>query len=170
MDGEIMRKVSFMNYVIVAIIFIITIVGIFTLRKLYLDKDEDVNTNGRLNILSELKEDDLKSYLVENTEIVIYISNAKDATLETFENSLNDYIVEHELEKEIVYLNLEEVSSNFYTDLKTKYAKENVNITSTEPNMMIVENGKITKVLYEKPTAITIEDVDNFLKKNDVIE
>lgn len=91
-----------MNYVIVAIIFVITIVSVLALRKLYLDRKADEPTNKRLEILSEIKEADLKSYLVENTETVIYLSHAKDESLKDFEELFNNYIKEHELSKEIV--------------------------------------------------------------------
>ena len=79
-----MRKISPMNYVIVAIIFVITIVAVFAVRRMYLEKEEEP-TNQRLQILSEVKEDDLKSYLVENTEIVIYLSHAKSREMKAFE-------------------------------------------------------------------------------------
>ncbi len=167
-----MKKISLMNYVIVAIIFIITIFAVFTLRRMYLEKKEESTLNQRLQSISKIKEDDLKSYLVENTEKVIYLSHAKELKTETFEETLNNYIREKDLSKEIVYLNLDEVSSNFYNTLKEKYFDsnlKNVNIID-QPNMLLVENGKITKVLYTNEKEISLSDIEEFLRVNEVID
>ena len=166
-----MRKISPMNYVIVAIIFVITIVAVFAVRRMYLEKEEEP-TNQRLQILSEVKEDDLKSYLVENTEIVIYLSHAKSSEIKAFEETLSNYIKENDLSKNIVYLNLDEVSSNFYENIKNKYFSSNISSLKLldQPNMLLVENGKVTKVLYENEKTISLTDIQEFFRVNEVID
>ena len=138
----------------------------------YLERKEESTLNQRLQSISKIKEDDLKSYLVENTEKVIYLSHAKELKTETFEETLNNYIREKDLSKEIVYLNLDEVGSNFYNTLKEKYFDsnlKNVNLID-QPNMLLVENGKITKVLYTNEKEISLSDIEEFLRVNEVID
>lgn len=167
-----MKKVSLMNYVIVAIIFVITAILVLILRNIYLDRKIEEPTNDRLKILSEIKEDDLKSYLVENTDIVIYISHAKDEELRAFEETLNNYIKENDLAKQIVYLNLDEVSLAFYENIKNNYFSGNLKNSKLieQANMLLVENSKVTKLMYEKEKAISLNDIQEFLEVNEVID
>lgn len=170
-----MRIKNLKNYVILAIIFIITIVLVICLRNSYLEhKQNEEKTNTRLNILYEIKEEDLKSYLVENTDSVIYVSHASDESLITFEEAFKNYIAKNEISREIVYLNLDKVSSNFYETLKEKYSNDYIkskeNIVFNQANIFIIEEGKIRSVLYEQKSIITLSDVESFLKTNGVVE
>lgn len=170
-----MRIKNLKNYVILAIIFIITIVLVICLRNAYLcHKKNEEKTNTRLNILYEIKEEDLKSYLVENTDSVIYVSHASDDSLITFEEDFKNYIAKNEISREIIYLNLDKVSSTFYETLKEKYSNDYIrskeNIVFNQANIFIVEEGKIRSILYEQKNTITLSDVEYFLKTNDVVE
>lgn len=175
MDGEIMRKIKPRNYVILAIIFIVTIAFVFVLRDQYEHhRRYEPKTNDRLNILYEIKEDDLKSYVVENRDIVLYMSHATKRDLIPFENELKNYIAKNEISREMIYLNLDQVSSNFYTTFEEKYfsdkLKSRKNIILEQANMVILEDGKITDILYETKQAINLSDVEKFLKNNGVVE
>lgn len=169
-----MRQIKFKNYIILAVIIILTVIAVLALKKIYENNQEyEAKTNDRLDILYEVKEDDLGSYLVENRDIVIYISNAKQEDIESFENEFKNYIAENELSKGIVYLNLDMVSSNFYNNLENKYLvdylKGNKDIIEEQENLLIVEEGKIKAILYERKTSISMNDIKKFLEENDVI-
>ena len=136
---------------------------------MYEDRESKrIVTNDRLDVLYEIKEDDLKSYVVENRKVILYTSNSLDASLMEFEESFRDYIVENELSKEIVYLNLNQISSRFYNNLKEKYSiKElkQVEYPQNQANIYVLENGKIIDVLYKNSTPISLEDVSSFLDR-----
>jgi hypothetical protein len=166
-----MRQVKLKNYIFLAIIFILTISAVLIVKNFYENK-KDIQTNDRLNNLYEIKEDDLKNYVVENNEIVIYTSKSSDSSIEEFEVSFEEYITSKELSKEIIYLNLDQVSSKFYDDLKNNFFNDslkNKNIPKNQANIYILENGKIKAMLYEDSTDISLSDVDKFLKDNMVI-
>lgn len=169
MDGEIMEQVKWKNYVLVALLFIVTVVIVLFLKKMYEDRESKrIVTNDRLDVLYEIKEDDLKSYVVENRKVILYTSNSLDVSLMEFEKSFRDYIVENELSKEIVYLNLNQISSRFYNNLKEKYSiKElkQVEYPQNQANIYVLENGKIIDVLYKNSTPISLEDVSSFLDR-----
>ena len=170
-----MEVIKFKNYIILAIVFFITIVSSLLIRDTYLDnKRYAENTNQRLKSLYEIKEEDLKSYLVENRDIIIYTSYASNSKLEEFEIELNDYISKNEISKDIIYLNLDKISSNFYKDLKEKYfndyMKSKQNIFLEQANLYAVEEGKIKNVLYEQNKIINLKDIEYFLKTNGVVE
>lgn len=164
-----MRKIPIKNYVILAIIFIATIFVACYIKKVYENKELYENkTNERVNILYELKEDDLKSYLIENRDMMIYMSSAKNKTIETFELEFKNYIIENELTKEIVYLNLDNVSSEFLKTFKDKYMNSNLKDVElyNQSNLIFMEDGKAIDVLYEKNQTINMEDVKTFMSNN----
>ncbi len=170
-----MRQIKFRNYIILAIIIISTIVAVLAIKRIYENnKEYESNTNKRLDILYEIKEDDLESYLVENRDIVIYVSNSKQEDIVTFEEEFKNYIVENELSKEFVYLNLDMVSSNFYNNLENKYLvdylKGKKDILNDQENILIIEEGKIKAILYEGKSSISFNDVKKFLEENDVVD
>lgn len=164
-----MRQVKFRNYVLVALLFLLTVVAVFFLKKLYENKEKMGNTtNERMDILYEIKENDLKSYLVENRRIIIYTSDSLNPSIEDFEKDFRNYIVENELSKEIIYLNLNQVSSNFYDSLKERYFIENLkndNISTQQANIYLFEDGKIEEVLYKEESFISLKDVIVFLDR-----
>lgn len=168
-----MRKIKPVNYVILAIIFVATIALVLFLKKVYEQKQNyDTNTNERMNILYEIKEDDLKSYLLENSEVVIYMSYASDETLNEFENAFKNYIADQEISKDIVYLNLDTVSSVFYKNLQEKYFNADLKtkkLMLEQPNLLAVENGQIKSILYETKHTIAIGEVKSFLRENQVV-
>ncbi len=169
-----MREVSLKNYVMLAIIFLVTIIAVFAAKKVYENNQEYENkTNQRMNILYEIKEDDIQSYLVENRDIIIYISKSSDESIVSFEEELKNYIARNEISREIIYLNLDQVSSNFYTNLKNKYfidyLKANKDLPVEQANMLAIEDGKVKSILYEGKTTISLEDVKKFLQENDVV-
>jgi len=170
-----MRTIKLKNYVILAIIFLATITLVLFLKNVYeKNKEYNENTNERLKILYEIKEEDLKSYLIENRDIIIYTSYASDATLEEFENEFKKYIANEEISKEIIYLNLDKVSSDFHKNLKDKYfndyMKTKKNLILNQNNLYAIEDGKVKNMLYEQNKKINLKDVEYFLKTNGVVE
>lgn len=167
-----MRQVKFKNYVILAVIVCLTVLAVLFLRNIYLkQKDYENTTNNRIDILYEIKEDDLRSYLVENSEVMIYISNASNETIADFEKQFKNYIADEEVSKEIVYLNLDKVSSTFYKELTEKYFDKDLSgeIVKNQANLLSVKGSKVVSVLYHKETSINIEDVKRFLRVNNVV-
>lgn len=167
-----MRQVKFRNYVILAVIVCLTVLAVLFLRNIYLkQKDYENTTNNRIDILYEIKEDDLQSYLVENSEVMIYISNASNETIADFEKQFKNYIADEEVSKEIVYLNLDKVSSTFYKELTEKYFNKDLSseIVQNQANLLSVKGGKVDSILYHQEASIDIEDVKRFLRVNNVV-
>lgn len=164
-----MEQVKWKNYVLVVLLFIVTVVIVLFVKKMYEDRESaKIVTNERLDVLYEIKEDDLKSYVVENRKIILYTSNSLDIALKEFEESFRNYIVKNELSKEIVYLNLNQVSSRFYSNLKEKYAineLKQIEFPQNQANIYVLENGKMIDILYRSGTSISLEDVSSFLNK-----
>ncbi len=168
-----MRKIPMKNYVIFLVLVVATVAIVYGVRKTYLDKIEyEKSTNETLDILSSVNEDELSTYLVENRDIILYMSPSGDETIKEFEKELRKYVLNHQLSQDIIYLNTRNVSNSFFTNFKSKYFSDNLKASDIEvikqPNMFLVENGKIVSVMYNSKKSINIEDVKKFIEAQEV--
>ena len=74
-------------------------------------------------------------------------------------------------EKDFVYIDSSNVSENFYNDLNNNFLSEKLKSQNidlkTIPNILIVKEGKIVKVLYKKqPSKLKVKQAEDFIKKN----
>ncbi len=168
------KNIPVKNYVVVLVIAIITIAVTFLLMNKY-NKEREYNeaTNDNLKILSEIKENEIENYLMENHNVIIYMSSSNNINIEKFEKDFNKYIIKHNLTKDIIYLNMVNVSDSFYDKFYLNYFKENSHINvdlKKEPNLFIFENGEIVDYLLSSKEEITLDKVKEFFKVNGVLE
>jgi hypothetical protein len=159
-----MRKIPKKNYLYVAILSIFTIMLTFYLVNLY-----NNNTDKRISFVSEIKENELKSYTTETHEAIIYMSSKNNKSIEQFENDLEKYTLENNLEDKYVYLDLSLVNNNFYNEFYINYINESDigNFKIIEPTIVLIKNGK---VISYKNNLNNIEEIDAFFEDNEVLE
>ena len=165
-----MRTIPRRNYVIVIIISLVSCLLVWYFANLYQSKKEyDLETNKMMNVLSEVKGDELQNYILDNHDVILYLSSSRDDRYQTFEKDLKKYLKKNDLLNEIVYFDTSKVDSNFYQEfIKNYFPKEwsNPNLNMI-PNMIIMTDGKVSGVLYGTVTEPKIEDVKSFLNEVD---
>ena len=159
-----MKKIPLKNYFIVGFLIIFTIFLTFYLMKKY----DSVKVK-KINFVSEVKENELDSYITERQEVIIYMASSNNKELDTFNKDLKKYTKDKNLKDLYVYLDLKNVSSNFYNKFNIKYLKEADNsvFNIKEPTFVIIRNGKMDCYLNN---INSIEQVKEFFKKNEVLE
>lgn len=160
------------NFLLLGIIAIVTILLVLYANMLFINNNKDA-VSLTTKYLFEIKQNDFEDYITDNSDAIIYIARGKDVTLRNFEGKFVDLINDKELSKEIVYLNTDEINKNFFESLKQYYSeslKEENPIISAKANLLIIKDRKIESILYTETKTIQIEDVLEFLEKNDVIE
>lgn len=159
-----MKKIPLKNYFIVGFLIIFTIFLTFYLMKKY----DSVKVK-KINFVSEVKENELDSYITERQEVIIYMASSNNKELDTFNKDLKKYTEDKNLKDLYVYLDLKNVSSNFYNKFNIKYLKEADNsvFNIKEPTFVIIRNGKMDSYLNN---INSIEQVKEFFKKNEVLE
>ena len=159
-----MKKIPLKNYFIVGFLIIFTIFLTFYLMKKY----DSVKVK-EINFVSEVKENELDSYITERQEVIIYMASSNNKELDTFNKDLKKYTEDKNLKDLYVYLDLKNVSSNFYNKFNIKYLKEADNsvFNIKEPTFVIIRNGKMDGYLNN---INSIEQVKEFFKKNEVLE
>lgn len=154
------------NYIIYAVIVVFTLFIVFFAKKLYENGINEKSTK-RINSIYEIKEKDLDNYIIENPNIVIYMSNSKDESLVKFEKEFDEYVKTNNLNKNIVYIDLKSVSKNFSKNIKNKLNINSEYDFNNKPNMIILEDSEVKTVLYYTEKNINIEDVKLFLRGNE---
>lgn len=163
------RNVPLKNYLILTIISLITLLTVFYLVSWYNTSKEYYQNNSILvTFLSELKSDEITSYLIDNPQKVIYYAAGKDEKIKEFEKQFKKLIEEEEIKNDIIYVDAsKEENSNFITNLNKIYDK-NIDSIYT-PNLIYISEGKIKKIMYSSETEISKRDVRNFLIKCGII-
>ena len=156
------------NYIILIIIFC-SCIGL----TLYFCKWYEVYNNYKKETpilsgtITEITYDDLDHYVVDASNVIVYMCIPEDDNCRNFEKKFKKYIKKKELGEDIVYLNLSGLdSSQFLNDFNTKYNYK-FKLRGYYPTLISFRNGKVDDMLQgnEKRT-ITISKVEDFFETN----
>lgn len=165
-------KIPRRNYIIYGLIVVFTIVLTLLLRNWYnINQDLKKKSTIMSEFLASVNEEEFSNYIVENNNVIIYLASSKDDTLETFENEFKTLLIKYNIKEQVIFIDLNQIDTNFFNNLKTNYFADSLNNIELEkfPNILIMENGKINAVLYNKSTNINIDDVNDFFYNRGVI-
>lgn len=168
------REIPKKNYIILFII-VIAVVGLcFYLTSWYKTIDEYYKTNSIISeVLPEIETETFSSFLLDNPDIVVYISSSSDSSVKTFEKQFKKVIADNSLNSNIIYFDTDKENNKNGLDVlvnnyMSKTLKKVKNIVS--PNLIRFKDGEIVDILYVKSSAITKNDAIKFLERNEVIE
>lgn len=154
------KNVGAKNYILYAVLVVVTMVFVFYLGKWYQTSEGyRKDTTIIASVLSEIKVNELDSYLMENPNPVVYIKNNQT---NSYEEELQEIVIRYNLRDEMVFLNL-----NDENDLK-KFEEKYQSGTISLPNLCAFDEGKLVAVMNEK-SVLTEEMTLEFLKQNGVI-
>ena len=175
-----MKKIPRNNYVIAAIISILTfvIVGYFafwyTETKEYSD-DDAVMTGYLLEIGEESLIDNLSNYLLDNPNTVLYMTHDSNIVVKNFEEQFKQFINDNNIKQSFIYIDLNKVEDKkFISEFKNNFFAEGLKNKNVEvekqPNLFIFKEGKIQSILYYTKQSINMSDVKIFLENEGIIE
>ena len=169
-----MKKKGIKNYLILLGMVMITLVVVlylFSWLKQY--KDVKLGTPVILEVLPEVKYNNLDSFLKERNFSVIYMCTTSETVCRKFENKLKKFIIENDLNNEIVYFNLGEhkADDNLLNKIYKKYKHEDlIKKLNDYPSILIFSEGKIIDLLSpNKQGDVSITSVRNFLEGYDLL-
>lgn len=164
------RVIPNKNYVIVAVIFVITIGLMFFLRNWYISYQDYENTIPVLSgVISEVRYNEIDNYLSDNPSVVIYMGDAKDSDCREIELELKNLLENKQIKDRVIYFNITDVKNKnlLLKEFNDKYI--DINKISSYPVVMIFEDGKI--IDYKSKTAnknLTISDINILFNEHDV--
>lgn len=148
-----MRKVPFKNYVILAVIILLTVAFVFYLRSWFNTSKEYYAQNSVMTqVVREIKSEEIANYTLENQKFILYVSSGQNSVVKNFEDDLRDLIKKMELGEEVLYMNLDGIDTDaFYNSLKDRFAantkiKNQISV-DTPAKMYLFTDGKVTAVL-----------------------
>lgn len=173
-----LREIPKKNYIFVGIISVVTIFALVYFAFWYKNNKKYYDTESILSgYLAEIQEegiiDNLTNYLIDNPNILLYISFGNDSSTKEFENEFKDLINKHNIISEFIYIDLNLITDkNFVSDMKSTFFSDklkNINLEK-QSNLLLFENGKVANVLYSSKQQINIADVERFLIRHGVIK
>lgn len=157
-----MRKVPLKNYIILLFISVITVLVVFYLRNLYLDKKGyENNNNATMSFLKVLRKYEFDSFITENRDFILYVSDADDASIKEYEEELKNKIIDADYTSNMVYLNIDENNLSLFD----KYLL-NVEPIKYLPCLVAVKDGKITNVYYSLDSQFDVNSSIMFIDAN----
>lgn len=161
------REIAFKNYIILALVLIITIIGVIYIFMWYSSKEK---SKLELPILDDyimpINYNELNDYIIENKDAVIYTSVLNDVNIRLFENKFKNVIIKNNLNSSILYLDLtnEIKDNNVLLKMEKKYGTK-IDI----PSVMVFRDGVLTDVYNIKEDNYNIKKLEKYLEKEVVI-
>lgn len=134
------RNIPFKNYIFLAIVVILSIITVIYFYMWYGEFEYNkINTSVMDKYLNVINYNELDAYLVENKDVIIYVSVLTDDETRTFEKKFKNIINKYSLNNSILYLNLTEEYNDkkLFNEILNKYSLLDM------PCIIIFRDGKI---------------------------
>lgn len=156
-----MKKIPLSNYIKALSLILFTIILIILMVNYYNSKKEyEDSMNITMSFLKTVDSSNIEEYLIENHDVIMYISNSEAANLKEYEETLKKLIIKKELEKNIIYFDTKDLSDEYMKEFLQNYAVDNLkNVNIIEPNLFVFENGKIDTILYKDVQVLRATDI-----------
>lgn len=147
------KEVPMKNYFILALIFFVTVIGVFYAREWYNTSKEYYAQNSVMTkVVREIKSEEIANYTLENQKFVLYVASGKNIELKDFEDKFKNLIQDMDLVDSVLYMNLDGVEPNgFYDLLRNDFSAmsriKNQIIDDSSASLYVFTDGKITSVL-----------------------
>lgn len=154
-----MRNIPKKNYYILAVLLIATIIVTIVLSNLYLNKDKQISDFYKHS--NKITMDDFDQYMLENSDVLIYISDKYNLKNENVEKKLKNKIEKLNLKQNLIYVEKSEINQKFLNKIKNDY-KINIDLKKVPILIVIVDNKVITNEVITENI-----DFDNIIKSGD---
>ena len=147
------KEVPMKNYFILALIFLVTVIGVFYAREWYNTSKEYYAQNSVMTkVVREIKSEEIANYTLENQKFELYVASGKNIELKDFEDEFKNLIQDMDLVDSVLYMNLDGVEPNgFYDLLRNDFSAmsriKNQIIDDSSASLYVFTDGKITSVL-----------------------
>lgn len=164
MKKDAFRKIPGKNYLILGIIFLITV---FLLYYFYMWSQAYKETKLNIRIMDSYMEvinyNELEDYLVENPDTVIYVSVLEDSKIREFEKKFKTVLKNNELDNEILYMDItENIKKQEIQKLFNNYNQNGINFSKL-PFIIVMQEGIIKDVYSISDNDYDVINVKTFI-------
>lgn len=161
------RKIPFKNYFALAIVLILSIVLIIYFYMWYSEFEfNKINTPILDDYLSVINYNELEDYLIENKDVILYVSVLDNGSARQFENKFKNIIKQYTLNNNILYLDLtsEVKDDSLYKSIVNKYGLTNL------PCILFFRDGSVYDAYSIKDNEYDMELLVSYLRIRGVID
>ena len=165
------KSIPLKNYIIVVVIVVLFVLGSLYACSWYKTiKEYNLNKSVITDTVNKIELETLESYIVDNSNFIMYLSDSSDESIKSFEKKFKRYIKNNSLNSEILYLDIKYYDNELIVETLLNYKSENLkNLKNIPfPNLLIFENGKIEDILYLRKSSINRKDVVDFIEKGNL--
>ncbi len=166
------NKKRIKNYILLFVIFALGIgvtLYICSCYKVY--DDYQKQTPIIRGTLSEITNEEITHYILENPSTVIYMCTSSDDVCRQYEKGLKKLVNNTNLSEYIVYLNLSEIDQEAFVNQFNSDYPYKVKLTTSYPAFVIFEDGQIKYILQgNKENPLTISKTKQFIELNHIGE
>ena len=163
------KVIPFSNYIKLSLIVVLTIIGAFICRNLYVS---NINYQKSISIIrdvlvSEINSSEVYNYIRENDNAVLYIGVVYDDSCRSLEKELKAVITEQKLENTITYLNITDnkKKSSFIKEFNKFYGIKLLGY----PSFVYFEDGKVKDLITVKTgNNLKISEIEDFINRNNL--
>ena len=164
------RRIKKTNYLILVLIFLVTFIAIFLLRRVYLNyKDYNLKRSLLVGVVEEIKAVELNNYIGDKADVVLYLGNA-DEESKTLEKKLLKDLKDNHLEEQLIFMDLktDEEKEEFIKDFNQNNEDNSKFQIKKLPALVIYINREIVSVVSKEENK-TLE-YSSFQKEFDLYE
>ena len=159
------RKIPMKNYLILGLIFVVTL-GLLYYFYLWADAYKETKLNRRImdSYMEVINYNELADYLVESPNAIIYVAVLEDEKIREFEKKFKNAFKKNTIEKTVLYMDItEELKDKKITvEMQNKYKINDTDMT-TVPLIMTFRDGKLDKIYDIASNNYDIEQVKLFI-------
>ena len=163
------KTFPFKNYILVFVL-ILAVVGLslYACRWYETIREYNINKSVLTDTVNKIELETLESYITDNSDFIMYISDSSNQEVKSFEKKLKKYIKNNSLNTEIIYLDMKDYEKTEALKTILSYASDPYSKLKKipVPNMLVFENGKIIDILYVTNTTINKKDAIEFIEGN----
>ena len=138
-----MKQIPKKNYFILIGLIFVTVFITLSLVNIY--KNKDKLTSSIYNYSNKITNEEFDEYMVESSDLIIYIADKYDLTNDSFEKSFMNKIDEINLKEKLIYIDKSQLSKEFLNKLKNNYGI-NIDIKKLPIIAVIVDRNFIKSV------------------------
>lgn len=162
------REIPVKNYVILILVFLVTIVAVFYVRDWYnTTKNYYAQNSVMTKVVREIKSEEISNYILENQRFILYVSSGHDSGIKNFEDDFKNLIQGLDITDDVLYMNLDGVNSeSFYDLLKNNYVRNSKiknQIVDSNSSLYLFTDGKVSGVL-NNVSDYSIKRLENIIK------
>lgn len=165
------RKIPVKNYIILIAIIIGTFCFCLYLQQWYKQSEENSIEIGVLaKELPKVTVEEFQNYVLENPNIILYISTSTDESIKRFEKNIYNFIVEENIRNHFVYMDASKIDMSLFSQMIKEKSKIQKDDYTNTPNIYVFKEGKVEDILYIKSQTPHAKEAIRFIKKQDVIQ